>query len=637
VLDTEEIGAGETVVVNGREFEGPLIVARAARLYEVSFVAIGADPDASAAITAKRAKAQGGSMSFEDWLKSLGLDAATLSEAALAALRKQYQAENGDGAETEDGVEAEADDEESMTASEGDGTDDEDNVEAEVDDEEAVSAARRPGMRASAGSRTRHPNRESRHTRERRREVRASGTRDRRAATGRTDSRRAPVQAAAGRRGDLRAQMRSDMFRIEAEISTIRRLCANHPKLLKRALAEEWSVQKVKSKLFEAGAPRAPGAIVRSPNHSDTVLEAAFARTVGVREIDKRYGEQTADIVDREYRSGIGLHELLLTASARHGKHFRKVESGNLAEILRAAFTTSSLPNILSNVANRQIKQAFTAVDASWRKIARVTSVKDFRRVDAMRLSADGQFRRVGKSGELEHGAVSEETTTIQADTFGRIWGITRKDLINDDLRAYDQMPTLIGRNGALALNMDVWTTFMDNATFFTTARKNLVEGVANILGPTGLEQMVIALTTQTDAKNNPLGLTPKYVVVPPQLKVTADTLYKSEFFNTGGAATAAKVPNRNTFQGQYEPVMSPYLANTAIPGNSTTASYLTCDPADLATVEVAFLNGSESPVVETAEADFDKLGILIRGYFDFGSSKTEYLAGVKSTGIAAA
>jgi hypothetical protein len=631
VLDTEEIGAGETVVVNGREFEGPLIVARAARLYEVSFVAIGADPDASAAITAKRAKAQGGSMSFEEWLKSLGLDAATLSEDALAVLQKQYQAQNGDGAETED--------EEGVTASEGDGAaaedDEEDGVEAEADNEDSVAAARRPGMRASGGSRTRHREREPRHSREQRRHtVRASGSRDRRAG-GRSDSRRAPVQAGAGR-GDSLRSMRSNMFRIEAEISTIRRLCANHPKLLRRALAEEWSVQKVKSKLFEAGAPKAPGAIVRSPNHSDTVLEAAFARTVGVREIDKRYGEQTADIVDREYRSGIGLHELLLTASARHGKHFRKVESGNLGEILRAAFTTSSLPNILSNVANRQIKQAFTAVDASWRKIARVTSVKDFRRVDAMRLSADGQFRRVGKSGELEHGAVSEETTTIQADTFGRIWGITRKDLINDDLRAYDQMPTLIGRNGALALNMDVWATFMDNATFFTTARKNLVEGVANILGPVGLEQMVIALTTQTDAKGNPLALTPKYVVVPPQLKTTADTLYKSEFFNTGGASTKDKVPNRNTFQGQYEPVMSPYLANTAIPGNSTTASYLTCDPADLAAVEVAFLNGSESPVVETAEADFDKLGILIRGYFDFGSSKTEYLAAVKSTGVAA-
>ena len=627
VLETEEVETGESVVVNGREFEGPLIVARAARLYEVSFVAIGADPDASAAITAKRVNAQGGAMSFEDWLKSLGLDAATLSAEALAVLQKQYQAEHGDATER-GGVEAEGDDDEDTV----EGADDEeDSVQAEQDDDEDVQAARRPGLRATNRGHRRESHRDTRHGRESRRSaVHASRTR----------RRERPVRANAGRRssrsGDLRAQMRASAFKIEAEISEIRRLCANHPKVLKRALAEQWSVNKVKAKLFEAGAPRAPGAIVHSPNHSDSVLEAAFSRSVGARDIDKHYGERTADIVDRQYRSGIGLQELLLQAAARHGQHFRRVEAGNLREVLRAAFTTSSLPNILSNVANRKLKEAFTAVDQSWRKIARVSSVNDFRPVDAMRLNADGQFLRVGKSGELEHGKFGEEKTTIQADTFGRVWGITRKDMINDDLRAFDQMPTLIGRNGALALCQAVWSTFMDNTAFFTLARKNLIEGTANVLGPVGLEAAVIALTTQVDEAGNTLALKPKYVVVPPQLSVTADTLYKSDYFNTGGASTKDKVPGRNTFAGEYEPVTSSYLSNGKITGNSTTKWYLTCDPADLATVEVAFLNGNESPTVETAEADFDVLGIQMRGYYDFGSSRTEWRAGVAVTGVAA-
>jgi hypothetical protein len=34
--------------------------------------------------------------------------------------------------------------------------------------------------------------------------------------------------------------------------------------------------------------------------------------------------------------------------------------------------------------------------------------------------------------------------------------------------------------------------------------------------------------------------------------------------------------------------------------------------------------------VVETAEADFNVLGVQMRGYYDFGVSKAEYLAGVK-------
>jgi hypothetical protein len=46
--------------------------------------------------------------------------------------------------------------------------------------------------------------------------------------------------------------------------------------------------------------------------------------------------------------------------------------------------------------------------------------------------------------------------------------------------------------------------------------------------------------------------------------------------------------------------------------------------------MEVAFLNGVQSPIVETAEADFHTLGIQMRGYFDFGVAKAEYLAGMK-------
>jgi len=69
--------------------------------------------------------------------------------------------------------------------------------------------------------------------------------------------------------------------------------------------------------------------------------------------------------------------------------------------------------------------------------------------------------------------------------------------------------------------------------------------------------------------------------------------------------------------------VASTYLTNT-------TDYYLLASPADLPAMEVAFLNGVQSPIVETADADFNTLGIQMRGYFDFGVAKAEYLAGVK-------
>jgi hypothetical protein len=51
---------------------------------------------------------------------------------------------------------------------------------------------------------------------------------------------------------------------------------------------------------------------------------------------------------------------------------------------------------------------------------------------------------------------------------------------------------------------------------------------------------------------------------------------------------------------------------------------YLLAEPGDLPVIEVAFLNGQESPTIETAEADLNVLGVRMRGYHDFGCAKQD-------------
>jgi hypothetical protein len=47
----------------------------------------------------------------------------------------------------------------------------------------------------------------------------------------------------------------------------------------------------------------------------------------------------------------------------------------------------------------------------------------------------------------------------------------------------------------------------------------------------------------------------------------------------------------------------------------------------------VAFLNGQEAPTIESAEADFNVLGVQMRGYHDFGVNLQDNRGGVKSAG----
>ena len=96
-----------------------------------------------------------------------------------------------------------------------------------------------------------------------------------------------------------------------------------------------------------------------------------------------------------------------------------------------------------------------------------------------------------------------------------------------------------------------------------------------------------------------------------------------------------ASNPVANPHQNKFRAEVSRYLSNSSYTGNSEKAWYLLADPADLPVIEVAFLNGQESPTIETAEADFSVLGIQLRGVHDFGVSLQDPRGGLRSKGEA--
>ena len=92
-------------------------------------------------------------------------------------------------------------------------------------------------------------------------------------------------------------------------------------------------------------------------------------------------------------------------------------------------------------------------------------------------------------------------------------------------------------------------------------------------------------------------------------------------------------VQNDNIHKGKYKPVVVNELSDSDYTGNSATAWYLF--GGILKPMVVSVLNGVETPTVESADADFNQLGIQFRGYHDFGCDKAEWLSGIKSKGAA--
>jgi hypothetical protein len=95
-----------------------------------------------------------------------------------------------------------------------------------------------------------------------------------------------------------------------------------------------------------------------------------------------------------------------------------------------------------------------------------------------------------------------------------------------------------------------------------------------------------------------------------------------------------AGIPDGNPFAGLLEVAVSPYLGATiGLTGNSDTAWYVLAGPGDFSVVEVAFLNGRNTPTIETGDMDFNMLGLVQRCILDFGIAFLEPKGGVKSAG----
>jgi hypothetical protein len=287
--------------------------------------------------------------------------------------------------------------------------------------------------------------------------------------------------------------------------------------------------------------------------------------------------------------------------------------------------------NILSNTGNKMLLESFNAVESVWRSIGTVNSVNDFKTKTSYRLVDDAKFDKVGPDGRLRHALFEEESFTNRAETYGKILQLNRQDIINDDLGALTSRAQKIGRGAALRLNEVFWLEFNTNSTFFTTARKNYFEGAATNLQFSSLQTAEQMFMDQTDPKGNPLAVMPSMLLVPTSLAVTAKELFASQNIVTG---STGKNMATNVFAGMYRPEVSAYVGNTAF-GGTQTSWYLLANPNDLPTIEVVFLNGQQTPIIEEAEADFDMLGIAMRGYFDFGVAKQDWRGGVRSKGTA--
>jgi len=419
----------------------------------------------------------------------------------------------------------------------------------------------------------------------------------------------------------------------ELRIAEIRKICGSaHGDICAKAIKEGWSKVQAELEVLKAERPKAPAVHESQPvDASPLVMEAALSMSAGFRGLEKAYPAEILEAANKNFKR-FTLQQFLLKAAADNGYNVRlgdRIHKGNLRNVLEAAFSSVSVSGILSNIANKVLLASFTSVEQAWRQIAAIRSVNDFKTITSYRLVGGGGYEKVGPGGEIKHGNLGEQSFTNKAETYGEMLAITRQDIINDDMSALTGgAMQKLGRDAGLKLNEVFWTEFLDNSTFFTNGNNN-VSG-SSALSVSGLKKAVNKFYKLTGPDGKFIGTMPEILLVPVDLEIEAQQLFKDSFVNESAPA-GSPAPNSNPHVGKYRPVASRYLSDSTISGHSTTSYYLLANPASLAAIEVVFLDGNETPTVETADADFNTLGIQMRGYHDFGVAKQDPLAGVRA------
>lgn len=245
-------------------------------------------------------------------------------------------------------------------------------------------------------------------------------------------------------------------------------------------------------------------------------------------------------------------------------------------------------------------------------------------------------LEELGPDGQIKHGALTESQYTISLKTFAKMLTFSRKDMINDDMSALTRVSRMLGEMAFKAREFAACQTIA-NSTMFSVPNGNLL--TANPLGIPGLTASGVAFDGQTDTDGLPISVDGPRILAPASLKVvTAQLQNQTEIRNT---TASTEYFTNNPHAGQFTAFNSQWLDNalaTADGGtpdaNRSNTWYKFADPSSAPAFQVAYFNGIDTPMIQSAETSFNTLGMQWRCVFDYNFGESDPKYAQKNVGV---
>lgn len=271
---------------------------------------------------------------------------------------------------------------------------------------------------------------------------------------------------------------------------------------------------------------------------------------------------------------------------------------------------TTDFPLLLQSVASDSVIKGYEDEEDTFSQWTLERSNRDFRGYAHAGL---GNFKKLTKMAEdatYNKITLKEFGEELELETFGDVFRISRRAIINDQSDAFSQVPYLLGAATKSTIADEVYAALSSNTNLsdgnptFHASRGNLITGAGSDLTADNLALAALKLRTMKDSTGARASSTPAFLIVPSAKRKEAMELVGDQYVIAGNGILKEN-PVRN---------LAVVVDDPRLDEISTTAWYLVGSPHRGGGMAVVYLDGQKLPhVAQEGQWDSDAIEHKVR------------------------
>jgi hypothetical protein len=190
------------------------------------------------------------------------------------------------------------------------------------------------------------------------------------------------------------------------------------------------------------------------------------------------------------------------------------------------AVSIDNLPYLLANTANKSLRKGYDAVPATYQTWAAMGEpLKDYKSRSHVLLGDTADLEELPEGATPKLSDINESNSTMQLKDYAKGFAVTRRAIVNDDMRGLTKIPMEFGKSAKRKENALAYAALIASGNF--TAANTGTPGVPSNTTLSELRKLLRKRTGLAATGNTarPINVQIKYLIVPPEHETAANAL----------------------------------------------------------------------------------------------------------------